>query len=143
MPHVDKAPIQLSGMEIDAVIAWLQSKDGNEVTVALPAADVAAQVVDRKSETASAPAPAGTAEEAIRKYACSSCHAMDSKDTLVGPGLADVGSRLERDELRQSIVDPAAVIADGFPPAMPVDFASKMTVKELEMIVNYLAEKKG
>lgn len=146
MPHVDKPPIQLSPMEIDAVIAWLQSKDGNEVTVALPSPEAAAEVAAGASDAGAAgkaPAPAATAEEALAKYACVSCHAMDSKDTLVGPGLVDVGARLDRNELRQSILDPNAVVVEGFPPAMPPDFASKMTVKELEMIIDYLAEKKG
>ncbi len=145
MPHVDKPPIQLSPMEIDAVIAWLQAKDGNEVTVALPTAEAAAAVasVGSGSDGAKAPAPAATAEEAVAKYACVSCHAMDSKDTLVGPGLVDVGARLSPEEIRQSILDPNAVIAEGFPPAMPPDFGMKMTVNELEMIIKYLAEKKG
>ncbi|MBL3599417.1 MAG: cytochrome C [gamma proteobacterium endosymbiont of Lamellibrachia anaximandri] len=130
MPAVDKAPIQLSVMEMDAIIAYLQAKDGNEVTVSLP------------SPEAAAAASAATAEEALGKYACSSCHAMDSEDPLVGPGLATVGARLSVPEIRQSIVDPAAVITEGFPPAMPADFAEKMTVKELEMLVQHLAEKK-
>ncbi|WP_456417964.1 c-type cytochrome [Thiolapillus sp.] len=145
MPMVDKPPIQLTPIEVDAVIAWLQAKDGGEVTVALPAAEAAAEVASAVAgdEGEKAPAPAATAEEALTKYACASCHAMDSRDTLVGPSLLDVGSRLSKAQLRQSIVDPNAVVAEGFPPAMPSDFASKMTVSELEMIVNYLAEKKG
>lgn len=145
MPHVDKPPIQLSSIEIDAVIAWLEAKDGNEVTVALPAAEAAAEATAASSgdDPGKVPAPAATAEEALGKYACISCHSMDSNDALVGPGLMDVGIRLGIDELRQSIIDPNAVLTEGFPPAMPPDFASRMTVKELEMIVDYLAEKKG
>ena len=140
MPMVDKPPIQLTPIEIDAVIAWLQAKDGGEVTVALPTAEAASTATT--GDSGKAPAPAATAEEALIKYACTSCHAMDSNDTLVGPALVDVGSRLSKEELRQSIVDPNAVVAEGFPPAMPPDFASRMTVSELEMMVNYLAEKK-
>ncbi|HEC05341.1 MAG TPA: c-type cytochrome [Thiolapillus brandeum] len=145
MPPVDKPPIQLSAMEIDAVIAWLEAKDGNEVTVALPTAAAAAEVAagGAGGDAGKAPAPAATAEEALAKFACVSCHSLDSKDTLVGPGLVDVGSRLTSEQVRQSILDPGAVIAEGFPPAMPTDFGAKMTVNELEMIVKYLAEKKG
>jgi len=36
MKAVDKPPMLLSDIEIDAVIAFLQAKDGGEVTVALP-----------------------------------------------------------------------------------------------------------
>ena len=143
MPAVDKAPIQLSAMEMDAIIAYLQAKDGNEVTVALPTADAAAEVASTKPEADSVPAPAATAEEALAKYACVSCHSMDSADTLVGPGLVDVGDRLSQEQLRQSVIDPNAVLAEGFPAAMPADFGLKMTVNELEMIVSFLAEKKG
>ena len=144
MPAIDKAPIQLSNLEMDAVIAYLQAKDGHEVTVALPSLEAAAEVAAADIGTAAgaAPAPAATAEEALGKYACSACHAMDSADTLVGPGLVDVGARLAVDEIRQSILDPNAVLAEGFPAAMPTDFAEKMTVRELEMIVNFLAEKR-
>ncbi|MES9899672.1 MAG: cytochrome C [Sedimenticola sp.] len=141
MPAIDKAPIQLSAMEIDAIIAYLQSKDGNDVTVSLPSPEAAAEVAAAPTGGA-APAPAATGEEALGKYTCTACHSMDSKDTLVGPGLVDVGSRLSVEEIRQSIVDPNAVLAEGFPAAMPADFAEKMTVKELQMIVDLLAEKK-
>ena len=145
MPNVDKAPIQLSAMEMDAIIAYLQAKDGNDVTVALPTAEAAESVAAAKpaADAASVPAPAATAEEALAMYACVSCHAMDSGDTLVGPGLVDVGERLSTEELRQSIIDPNAVVAEGFPAAMPADFGAKMTVNELQMIVSFLVEKKG
>lgn len=144
MPVVDKAPIELSSMEMDAITAWLQAKDGNEVTVALPTAEEAAEVAAAPAgESAATSAPATTADEAMAKYACLTCHAMDSNDTLVGPGLVDVGERLTADEIRQSILDPNAVMVEGFPPAMPADFGTKMTVNELQMIVDFLAEKKG
>jgi mono/diheme cytochrome c family protein len=141
MPAVDKAPIQLSEMEMDAIIAYLQAKDGNEVTVSLPSPDEAAAAVPAAAPAA-APTVAATPEEALGKFTCTACHALDSKDVMVGPALVDVGARLGVDEIRQSILDPNAVIAEGFPAAMPADFADKMTVKELEMIVKYLAEKK-
>ncbi|MCM8854396.1 MAG: c-type cytochrome [Candidatus Thiodiazotropha sp.] len=145
MPAIDKPPIELSAIEMDAIIAYLQAKDGNDVTVALPSPEDAASVAstDQKASDATAlPAPATTVEEALGKYACNACHAMDSSDTLVGPGLVDVGTRLSKEDIRQSIVDPNAVIAEGFAAAMPADFAAKMTVKELDMIVAYLLEKK-
>ncbi|MES9823559.1 MAG: c-type cytochrome [Candidatus Thiodiazotropha endolucinida] len=145
MPAIDKPPIELSKIEMDAIIAYLQAKDGNEVTVVLPSPEDTASIVSSdqtSAETVAPPAPAATIDEALAKYACTSCHAMESSDTLVGPGLVDIGSRLSIDEIRQSIVDPNAVITEGFPAAMPADFAAKMTVSELDMIVAYLVEKK-
>ncbi len=144
MPKVDKAPIGLSAMEMDAIIAYLQAKDGIEVTVSLPTAEAVAEVASAPADDAAGVASsAATAEQALAKYACISCHAMDSADVLVGPGLVDVGARLAPEALRQSIIDPNAVLATGFPAAMPADFGSRMTVNELQMIVSFLAEKKG
>lgn len=141
MPAVNKAPIELSEIEINAIIAFLQSKDGNEVTIELPTEappEVAAPVAE------GAPAPAATTEEAIKKYSCQACHTMLGTESPVGPPLKDIGTRQTADQIRESIINPAAVIAEGFPPGvMPADFAEKMTVKELEMIVTLLMEQKG
>ncbi|MES9923822.1 MAG: c-type cytochrome [Candidatus Thiodiazotropha endolucinida] len=145
MPAIDKVPIELSSVEMDAIIAYLQAKDGNEVTVSLPSPEEAQSVAGAETNTSvstALPTPAATAEEALGKFACSSCHALGSSDILVGPGLVDIGARLSKEEIRQSIIDPNAVIAEGFPAAMPADLAEKMTVKELELLVTYLAEKK-
>ncbi len=142
MPHIDKAPIELSDMEIDAIIAWLEAKDGNEVTVELPSAEASAQVA-AAGPAGAAPAPAATAEEAIGKFGCQACHALLGSTASLGPPLDDVGGRLTVEQIRQGILQPNARIAEGFTAdVMPQDFAERMTVKELEMIVNLLAEQK-
>jgi quinoprotein glucose dehydrogenase len=46
--------------------------------------------------------------------ACRRCHSPNAGEKLVGPNLADVGLRLKRRELLESIVKPNAKIADGF-----------------------------
>jgi len=48
-----------------------------------------------------------------------------------------------REAIRESIVNPAAVIAEGFPPIMPATFAETMMVKELEMVVDFLLASKA
>lgn len=139
MPAVDQAPILLSEVEISAIVAYLQKKDGNPVTVALPTAAPAAQ---KKDEAAGAkPALAPSPEEAIAKFACAACHTILKTESAVGPSLNDVGKRLKIDQIRASIVDPKAEIAKGFPPIMP-DFPT-MTITELEMIVRFLAKQTG
>lgn len=138
MPAVHKAPIELSDMEIDAVIAYLQAKDGNEVTVVLP---TEAPAMVATPAAAAAPAPAATPEEAIKKYGCQACHVIGDAGGPVGPSLVGVGSRLTPHQIRENIIDPNAVVAEGFAPdVMPGDFATKMTVSELEMIVKLLGE---
>ena len=141
MPAVNVAPIEMSDIEIDAVIAYLQHKDGNEITVALPddaPVTEALQAVDTGSP-GSLPVAAENAEAAIKKFGCQACHTLLGASSPVGPSLDTVGTRLEKQQIQQSIVDPGAVITDGYANIMPADFAEKMTVKELGMIVDLLS----
>nr|VFK18304.1 MAG: Cytochrome c551/c552 [Candidatus Kentron sp. LFY] len=139
MPNVGKPPIGLSDTEIDAVIAFLQAKDGFDVTIALPTEAPPEAEESVATVATAAPLPAKTPEEIIAKYGCNACHTVLDTTSPVGPSLQDVGARLSPEEIRVSIIDPAAVIAEGFPPIMPPDFADRMTVRELEMLVGFLA----
>ena len=139
MPAVDQPPIQLSAIEIDAIIAFLQHKDGNAVTVALPSADAAPAVAS--GDDAAPPALAQNAEEAIAKFGCAACHAILDSQSPVGPSLKDVGKRLDAGRIRSSIIDPKAEIAPGFPPIMP-EFPN-MALAELELVVDYLSQQTG
>lgn len=141
MPNVAKAPLNLSEIEINALIAFLQSKDGGDITVPLPSAD-AAPVADEDGEEEDAMAE--TAEDALSKFGCASCHIIGEGDADIGPNLNAVGSRLSVAEIRESILDPNAVIAKGFDSDfMPDDFSEQMKVKELDMIVEFLAKQGG
>ena len=146
MPEVNKAPILLGDIEIDAVIAFMQAKDGNEVTVALPEGlpEAAEESKASIAPVAVPPAPADSAELALAKYICTACHSIAGSVSPVGPDLNTVGDRLDREQISQSIIDPNAVVAEGFfPGVMPADFAQKMTVSELTMIVDFLANQKA
>lgn len=139
MPAVDQPPTQLSELEVDAVIAYLQKKDGNPVTVALPQN---APASEKEAKTAEAkPAPAQTPEAVIAKFGCAACHSVLQTQSAIGPNLNDVGKRLKIDQIRSSIIDPKAVIAKGYPPIMP-DFPA-MTLTELEIVARFLAQQKG
>lgn len=138
MPAMDKPPAQLSEIEIDAIIAYLQHKDGNTVTVALPTETSASVAVTQEKVGAEKPALAQSPEEAIAKFGCAACHSILETESTLGPNLKDVGERLSIDQIRDSIIAPTAVIAEGYPPIMP-DFSEQMTIKELEMIVRFLA----
>ena len=145
MPIVNKAPIQLSDIEMDAIIAFLQGKDGNDITVELPKG----LPEKAESETAAAsdakPAqPAKTAEQALAKYTCTACHKIAGSEASLGPDLSGVGDRLSAEQIRNSILDPNAVIAEGFDAGlMPSDFATRMTVSELTLLVDYLSARKS
>ena len=138
MPAVNQPPIQLSDVEISAIVAYLQKKDGNTVTVALP---TAAPAVEKDEPKGAQPTPAKTPEEVIAKYGCMACHAILKSTAALGPNLNDVGKRLKVGQIRNSIIDPKAEIAQGYPPIMP-PFPS-MTITELEMVVGFLAKQTG
>jgi len=137
MPTINKAPIQLSDIEMDALIAYMQAKDGNSVTVALPTVTSPPPVEDKTAPAATAVAK--NAEEAINKYGCVTCHAILDSEATIGPNLRDVGTRLTVTEIRQSIVDPNTVIAEGYSPMMPNTYPEEMRFKELDMIVQFLS----
>jgi hypothetical protein len=63
---------------------------------------------------------------------------------LVGPSLWDIGTRKDEAYIRQSILEPNAVIAEGFPPMlMPADLGEKMSGVEFERLVQWLKEHQG
>ncbi len=135
MPAVNKAPIELSDIEINAVIAYLQAKDGNDVTVPLPT-----EAPEVKIQSAE-PIAAGTIEEVISKYNCQACHKVLGSGGDLGPDLEQVGMHLSPEQIRQSIIDPDVEITKDFPPGvMPQNFAEQMRVKELDMLVTFLAD---
>ena len=55
-----------------------------------------------------------------------------------------MGKRLDANQIRQSIIDPNAVAAEGYAVGMmPADYADRMMARELEMIVKFLADQKA
>lgn len=85
----------------------------------------------------------------FEKYGCGACHTFDDAGAAgtVGPDLnqlSDVaGGRVSgmsaEDYVRQSIVDPSAHVVEGFSDGlMPTDFGERMTVEELDALINYL-----
>ncbi len=92
MPLIHKPPISLSPMELNSVIAWLQSKDTpgefGKVTVPLPSPDdAAAAAEDEPAEGGEAPLFANgseTPEEIINKMGCPLCHTIPGVEGAVG-----------------------------------------------------------
>jgi cytochrome c551/c552 len=156
MPAVDQAPLELSEIEVNAIIAYMQSKDGNTVSVALPTKlpKKESKGIDNETEEAAEEAaehqaehqqelPAPTAEAAFAKYGCLACHTILDSESPVGPSLKNLASRLSKDEIRQSILEPSATITEGFKDIMPKDFATRIKAGELETMVDWLSQKQS
>lgn len=126
MPATNRPPADMSPTELKALVAFLQSLSG-EVTVEITAQDVQAAEA-RKQQAPSSTASSHPGAALLTAQACVACHDVKGTARLVGPPLTDVGERLSAAEIRQSIVDPNAVIAEGFQPGlMLADFAEKLT----------------
>jgi putative heme-binding domain-containing protein len=50
------------------------------------------------------------------KGGCTSCHTVGSQGHAYGPDLSDIGSRRGAESMRQALMEPSAVVGDGFIP---------------------------
>ncbi|MFT4603938.1 MAG: cytochrome c5, partial [Rhodothermales bacterium] len=85
----------------------------------------------------------------FQAYLCGTCHNIDAPGALAGPSLFDLGSRLSTAEIYEAIMEPDAIIAEGFAGGvMPATlgatgFYSKISSEELRALVNYLSAQTG
>lgn len=79
---------------------------------------------------------------------CSACHTIDSVSraaVAVGPNLSNIGGRADAAYIRESILDPNAVIAAACPAGpcpsgvMPQTVGLLLTEDELDVLVQYLS----
>ena len=74
---------------------------------------------------------------------CSSCHTLQEAGATqtIGPNLDDVLKGKDAAFIHQSIVDPNAVIAKGYPPnVMPGNFGSTLSKQQIDALVQYLSQ---
>lgn len=135
MPDVTTGGIGLNEAEVAAVIAYLQSWSGVEVTVTIPEMPAAGEEAPKAEDAA----PLKTADEIIAKYTCGACHNFAGDAAGLGPNLSKIGKK-GKEYLRQAILDPEAVIAEGFAGGMmPATYGGQLKASELELLVNYMA----
>ena len=71
---------------------------------------------------------------------CTRCHQIDGSGGVVGPALDGIAAAKDEDYLRESLVDPQATIAEGYPaevsPMPP--FGVLLSPQELEDVLTYL-----
>jgi cytochrome c oxidase subunit 2 len=83
-------------------------------------------------------------ERLFTELGCVECHATGIGPALedrLGEPVAEAGCGaviVDNDFIRESILDPTAVVAAGFPPIMP-SFAGKVSDRDLAALVAYIA----
>ena len=141
MPAADRPPADMSPTEIKALVAFLQSLSG-EITVKVTAEDVAA--AEARKQKPPAPTSSHPGFALLTSKGCVACHDVIDTSRRVGPPLTHVGERLTAADIRQSIVDPDAVIAEGFTKGLMLqDFGKTLKAEELDQLVSYLSGEVG
>jgi len=87
--------------------------------------------------------PGGPGAQVFANNGCGTCHTLSAAKSggVTGPDLDEVLPGQTSAMVHESIVDPNAEIAKGYPPnVMPANFEQALTPKELEDLVEYLLE---
>lgn len=153
MTPVNKPPVALNDQEILTVIAYLQSLGGKpSVTMSTKLKYQTAEGSAPKATEAAAADAAPvefTGQQLATNYGCVACHSFTAPIRLVGPSLVDVGKRLSKAEIYESIMDPDAKLTEGFPGGTMGQmlgangFYNKVTSKQLKVLVDHLASLQG
>jgi nitric oxide reductase subunit C len=70
---------------------------------------------------------------------CSTCHSLTEGEVIVGPSMAGIGTRGDATYIRESIVDPNAVLVEGFSAdTMPNVWDGELTGEQIDQLVAYL-----
>lgn len=107
--------------------------------------DVAAYVGMYAGVPGAAPpsVPGGPGAQVFANNGCGGCHTLAAAETggTTGPNLDEVLPGQSVTMIHDSIVDPNAVIAKGYPPnVMPATYGDSLTPKELDDLVQYLVQ---
>lgn len=70
---------------------------------------------------------------------CITCHSLNAGETIVGPSMAGIGARGDAAYIRESILDPNAVLVEGFPAdTMPNVWGTELSGEQVDQLVAYL-----
>ena len=173
MPVITKPPISLSQVEVNAVIAYLQSYatpgDFANVTVPLPSADGGAAEEEAASDEEAPIFVTGSEpiEEIVNTLGCPLCHTIPGIEGAVGelgPKLhekANAPNRIKdkrykgkatntKEYVRESILDPSAYLVmneaenELYPDGlMPQNFKNQLSVDAIDKLVDFISQTEG
>jgi cytochrome c551/c552 len=131
MPSALKPPANFSLAEAKAVVAYLQSLGGAEVSVRIEAGDLAppaAAVREHRGKTLAV------------QYGCLGCHKAAGEGGTVGPDITRAAATREPAEILRKIVEPSAWTTPGFQAGiMPAEIGRAIPEGERHEIVAWLA----
>lgn len=145
MPNVEA---QLSGGQVWALVAFLQSQ-GGEVTVGPDdVADAGSAAADDEAgagDGGAAPEP-GSPRALLRQYGCIACHQLGGEGGRAAPSVEAIRAQdLSLEYLRRSILSPNADTASGYDQdwaplagTMPANFGERLSEEELQTLVTFL-----
>ncbi len=170
MPVINKPPISLTPVEINAVIAWLQSKDtpGEFANITVPLATGGDAVAEEESsEDEDRPVfVVGTesVEEMVNTLGCPLCHTIPGIEGALGelgPKLHEKtnapnrikdsnykgSAKSTKEYVRESILAPSAYVVfneeagEPYPDGlMPTTFGQMLSVEALDKLVDFISQ---
>ena len=124
-----------------ALVAVLAAGCGSEGTSKAVPETVIGTV---QTQTTEVEGDAAAGKQVFDAQGCGSCHAFEPAGSTgnVGPNLSEALKDKDAAFIQQSIVDPNAVIAEGFQPnIMPQTYGSQLSEKQLADLVAFLQSK--
>jgi len=125
--------------------AWELLKKEAELAAAMgDTGGGAGVVVDKEGKS-----PEEIAELLMSAMTCTICHKLREPGDIVGPSLWDMGVKRDETYLLEKLVNPTKELVPGFPGDVMelgmrgVGFYEKVSVDELQMMVNYMMTLKG
>ena len=101
------------------------------------------ETTTQTTQSASAQGNAAAGKPVFASAGCTSCHTFKEAGATgtVGPNLDEALKGKNEAFIRQSILDPNAVIAKGYPAnVMPQNFGQQLSTKQLADVVAFLAQ---
>lgn len=90
-------------------------------------------------------APGGPGGQVFATNGCGTCHTFAAAESAgnVGPNLDSSLPGQSEEMILQSIVDPSAMLVEGFTDIMPADYEASIPPEDLDLLVEFLAENAG
>lgn len=135
MPSARKPPANLSMAEVKAVVAYLQTLGGADVTV---------KVLPEDRAQAPVRGPVHRGKALLAQYGCQACHKVEGEGGEIGPDLTRAAASRSPEELMRKIVEPSAWTTPGYQAGiMPAELGRSIPEGDRHEIVAYLAGLSG